>query len=174
MSDGVVIIGYGNVLRGDDGVGWHVAEILSEDPALAGAEILARHQLTPEMAEDVGRASLVIFIDAAAGPAAGSLAISRVEVAGQAATTWSHHLDPEALVGLAAALYGPPPAAYLVTVGAGSLEPGETLSPAVLEALPRVAAAVAGICAGHAPAGGELALLASVAPAFPAAEPADA
>jgi hydrogenase maturation protease len=59
----VLIVGYGNPLRGDDGLGWHAAEALRA--ALPEAEILAVHQLTPELAEDASRAELVIFLDAA-------------------------------------------------------------------------------------------------------------
>ena len=43
---------------------------------------------------------------------------------------------------MAQALYGRSPEAYLVTVGAGSLELGEGLSAPVMEALPEVIATV--------------------------------
>ena len=41
MTDSVaasLVIGYGNPLRSDDGVGWHVAERLADDPRLAGVD----------------------------------------------------------------------------------------------------------------------------------------
>ena len=34
---GVLVVGYGNSLRGDDGLGWHAALRLAADPRLAGA-----------------------------------------------------------------------------------------------------------------------------------------
>jgi Ni,Fe-hydrogenase maturation factor len=34
---GVLVVGYGNSLRGDDGVGWHAAGRLAADPGLAEA-----------------------------------------------------------------------------------------------------------------------------------------
>ena len=64
LAEDVLVIGYGNPLRGDDGAGWKAAELLAEDPRLAGAVVLARHQLTPELADDVSRASLVVLVDA--------------------------------------------------------------------------------------------------------------
>jgi hydrogenase maturation protease len=64
----VLIIGYGNPLRSDDGVGWQAAELLTDDPRLADAQILACHQLTPELAEDVSRAGFVVLIDASTEP----------------------------------------------------------------------------------------------------------
>lgn len=101
MTTGVLVVGYGNALRTDDGLGWHAAELLAEDPRLDGAAVLARHQLTPELALDVSRATLVVLVDASHGPSPGTFTIERVEPAGRTGTTWSHHLDPASLVGLA-------------------------------------------------------------------------
>ncbi len=60
-----LIIGYGNLLRGDDAVGCHAAHELEQhyrdDPEV---EVIATQQLTPEMAEDVSRCGLVLFLDA--------------------------------------------------------------------------------------------------------------
>ena len=56
QGDGVLVIGYGNALRTDDGFGWHAAGRLAADPRLDGAEILQLHQLTPELALDISRA----------------------------------------------------------------------------------------------------------------------
>jgi hypothetical protein len=47
----VLIVGYGNPLRGDDGLGWRAAERLRTVIQDAGVEILALHQLTPELME---------------------------------------------------------------------------------------------------------------------------
>ena len=79
MNDaGALVVGYGNSLRSDDGVGWHAAGLLATDPRLAGARVLARHQLVPELAVDVSRASLVVLVDAAADGDPGSLSVRRV------------------------------------------------------------------------------------------------
>ena len=52
MTDaGVLVVGYGNSLRGDDGIGWHAARLLTDDPRLTGARVLTHHQLAPELAE---------------------------------------------------------------------------------------------------------------------------
>ena len=142
MTGRALIIGYGNVLRTDDGVGRHVAERLAVDPRLAEATVLGAHQLTPELALDLSRADLLVLIDAGHGPAAGTHTIERAAGSGRAANTWSHHLDPADLVALAGELYGHAPAAFVVTVGVESLDAGDRLSPALEAALPGIIDAI--------------------------------
>ena len=59
----IVVIGYGNELRGDDAIGPAVAEQVA---AWGRPDIraIATRQLLPELAEDLARASLAIFVDA--------------------------------------------------------------------------------------------------------------
>jgi hydrogenase maturation protease len=59
-----LVVGYGNTLRRDDGVGVRAAELMAEDPRFAGIEVLTAYQLTPELALDIAAASLVVFVDA--------------------------------------------------------------------------------------------------------------
>ena len=138
MTGAVLVIGYGNVLRMDDGLGWRVAERLADDARLSGATVIGRHQLTPELAFDVSQAGLVVFVDAALGPAAGSHAVERVRSGSGRPGSMSHQLDPAGLVALANELYDAAPEVFLVSVGAGSIEAGEDLTPAVAAALPAV------------------------------------
>jgi Ni,Fe-hydrogenase maturation factor len=77
-GSGVLIVGYGNSLRGDDGAGWHAATRLAADPRLTGARVLARHQLTPELAAEVASASLVVLVDATTDAPPGSVLLRRV------------------------------------------------------------------------------------------------
>jgi hydrogenase maturation protease len=138
VTDGVLIVGFGNALRTDDGVGWAVAERLATDPRLEGATVIARHQLTPELALDVSRAAGVIFVDASHGPPAGEFVIERLDPSGVGASTSSHHVSPTSIVQLALELYGHAPAVHLVSVGVASVEAGDRLSPIVEAALPRI------------------------------------
>jgi hydrogenase maturation protease len=111
---GVLIVGYGNPLRSDDGFGWHAARLLAADPRLAGARVLTLHQLTPELAADIASASLVVLVDASVVDAApGSVAVRSIQPRQDSPLSWSHHLDPAALAGLAHALYDHvPPTAW--------------------------------------------------------------
>lgn len=147
MTDRVLVVGYGNSLRTDDGLGWHAAARLADDPRLHGVAVLQRHQLTPELALDLSAAALVVLVDARHGPAAGTFIVERVEPAGGTGTAWSHHLSPPSLVALAHELYGRAPDVFLVSCGVESLEMGDRLSPVVEAALPRVVDAVAELVA---------------------------
>jgi hydrogenase maturation protease len=150
IHGGVLVVGYGNPLRSDDGVGWHVAGLLATDQRLAGARVLAQHQLVPELALDVSRASLVVLVDAAAGGDPGSVSVRRVGPCRPISAIWSHHLDPGTLAGLAEVLYGFVPPIVLVSVAAGSLAEGDRLSVALERALPEVVAVVAEVVTGEA------------------------
>ncbi len=147
MTDGVLVIGYGNPLRTDDGLGWHAAERLSGDSRLAGVTVVRCHQLTPELALDVSQATLVVLVDASHGLVAGAFGVDRVERGEGSATTWSHHLGPPSLIALADELYGQVPDVFLVSCGVHSLEIGDRLSPAVEAVVPRVVDAVAELVA---------------------------
>jgi hydrogenase maturation protease len=146
---GVLVVGYGNSLRGDDGAGWHAARLLAGDPRLDGARVLAQHQLTPELAAEVAAASRVVLVDATTEAQPGSILVRRVSPAPPAPSAWSHHLAPEALAGLAKALYGAVPPIVLVSVAAGSFAVGDRLSGALERALPEVVEVVTDVVAGR-------------------------
>jgi hydrogenase maturation protease len=147
---GVLIVGYGNPLRSDDGIGWHAAKLLATDPRLDGARVLAHHQLTPELAADVSRASLVVLVDAAAEGDPGSVSVRWIWSPPPTPITWSHHLTPETLAGLADALYGAVPPIVLVSVAAESFAEGDRLSGALKQTLADVVEVVVGVVTGAA------------------------
>jgi hydrogenase maturation protease len=147
---GVLVVGYGNPLRGDDGIGWHAARLLADDPRLAGARVLACHQLAPELAEDVSQASLVVLVDASVDGAPGSVAVRSIQPRQDSPLSWSHHLDPAALAGLAHALYDHVPPIVLISVAGAAFADGDWLSPALQRALPEVVDRVARVVKEHA------------------------
>jgi hydrogenase maturation protease len=149
MTGKTLIVGYGNPLRGDDGVGQATARALAGHATLKNCEVVACHQLMPELAERLAAVDLVVFIDARAGAAPGSVAIARLHGVPAAAPGLVHHVDPAALLALAGRLYGRAPEAFLVSVGAGSLGLSENLSPSVAAALPEVVATVRRLVAEH-------------------------
>jgi hydrogenase maturation protease len=137
----LLIIGYGNRLRRDDGVGIRAAELLRERLVNADVEILGVAQLTPELTEAVSRAQQVIFIDAAVDGAAGQ--IRRREIAPSAAgSRFTHQMTPEALLAGAAALYGASPPGVLYSISGESFEYGESLTSAVERAVEELVSTV--------------------------------
>jgi len=160
---GVLVVGYGNPLRSDDGVGPAVAERLAVDPRLAGVEVRAEHQLTPELAMDAAQVSLMVLVDAADGVPAGEVVVrdlapwgrgglgddglaGRAEEGGPPLT---HHVDPSSLLALAEALWGSAPRTVTVGIGPESLELGDTLTAVVEAAVPRAVEAVVAVISEH-------------------------
>lgn len=133
-----LVIGYGNPLRGDDGLGPEVARRVGEIISGTALEILTPHQLAPELAEPVSRARLVIFVDARLGEIAGAWTSEEIKPADTLPPAITHHLTPPVLLAYARALYGACPRALAVSVVAASFECGEQLSPAVAAAVPDV------------------------------------
>lgn len=149
MTSEVLVVGYGSSLRTDDGLGWHAAQRLAEDPRFVGMSVLQRHQLTPELALDISTAALVVLLDASSGLAPGEIAVEQVDPTEGAAQSWSHHLSPAALVSLSHELYGRAAKVYVVSCGAQSLEIGDRLSPVAEAALPKMLDAVVELVASH-------------------------
>jgi hydrogenase maturation protease len=131
----VVVAGYGNPLRGDDGVGWRVAEAVAEKWGERVC-VLMGQQPTPEWAPELAAADLAFLVDATHEAVPG-LCVRRLEpiVGGQLLD--GHTLGPEQLLGLAEALYGHVPESYLLLLPAENLDFGERLSPGTARAAKR-------------------------------------
>jgi hydrogenase maturation protease len=137
-----LLVGYGNRLRGDDGIGWHVAEAVREAALPGAVRIITLHQLAPELAEPVAAAPAVVFVDAACDTEPGSVAVAAIRPASRPVPGFTQHqYGPAEVLRLASLVFGcAPPAAWLVTIGAADLDCGERLSPPVAAALPRAVA----------------------------------
>ena len=131
----ILIIGYGNPLRGDDAFGQEAAARLQDIILDPDVEILALHQLTPELMEAVSRAERVLFIDARDGPAPGEISLEPLEPQAESSAAFTHFSTPAGLLAGALALYGKCPAATLLTAGAAGFDLGAGLSDPVRRAL---------------------------------------
>ena len=133
-----LILACGNSLRSDDGVGLWLAKWaekrFSDQP---GVRVIAEHQWTPELAEDVALAHSVLFIDCALDSEPGSLHMTPVAPTPGGPEHSTHHVGAAGLLALGRELYNSlPREALQLTIGAGSTELGESFSPAVTAALP--------------------------------------
>jgi hydrogenase maturation protease len=134
----ILILACGNTLRSDDGVGPHLAawavEHYRTDPSI---RVISRQQWTPDLAEDLAHTDCALFLDCSIDAPPGSVQLCNVHPAPRASALGTHHLGAPELLALALDLYGSAPrSAQLLTIGAASLDLGETFSPEVTAALP--------------------------------------
>jgi hydrogenase maturation protease len=133
----VLILGYGNPLRSDDGLGWQVAVQLFRANQSADVEVLPCHQLTPELSETISKASTVVFIDCTKEGVPGEFRCEEIHWQ-TGSISFTHDLSPSALLDLASQLFGACPRAFLLTVCGECFATGETLSPAVNRQIPKL------------------------------------
>lgn len=124
----LLILGYGNPDREDDGVAWHILRALTEKLSLPSPESyedefpeseqieFAFHlQLTPEMAEDIASYPYVCFIDAHTGNIPEAVRLIDVDSEFQR-SPFTHHLTPQSLMSMCETIYGKRPEAALLSV----------------------------------------------------------
>jgi len=139
----VLVIGYGNTLRGDDAFGPLVADRVRHEADPHRVTVLTCHQLTPELAADLAACDHVIFIDATIEPPAGQLRCRALDGRAAATSALVHSVGPEQLLVLARLVYGRSPSATLVCVGGLRFEIGDQqLSPPVAAAVPAAVARI--------------------------------
>jgi hydrogenase maturation protease len=122
----LLVIGYGNTLRSDDGVGPRVAEAIAE-LRLMGVEAISCPQLTPELAEPVSRASMAIFVDAALD-APRTVQLRKLAPA-NSSQVMAHAASPQTVLALARDVFGHAPAACWLTIPIENTRLGDNFSP---------------------------------------------
>lgn len=129
-----IVIGYGNELCGDDGVGPLIARAVMEWD-LPDVQALTVQQLTPELAEPLAGARFAIFVDALqidararAATTDGCIMIHSVAPA-TSSISITHFGDPNQLLALAQTVYGAVPQAWWIMVPAINLDIGASMSP---------------------------------------------
>ncbi|MCA9400216.1 MAG: hydrogenase maturation protease [Candidatus Omnitrophica bacterium] len=141
MASNTLIIGYGNKMRGDDGIGPYIAEKieLSQWPS---TDVWVMQQLQVELVEDIKGYKPIIFIDAALNArqlkinvipgtrtqddASGACAGNFTKQ--QSSSTSTHHLSPYALWQLCEKLYQVRLDMYLVSIPARQFDMTESIS----------------------------------------------
>ncbi|MCX6971625.1 MAG: hydrogenase maturation protease [Verrucomicrobia bacterium] len=123
----LLVIGYGNTLRGDDGVGPRVAEAV-EALHLPGVRTLVCQQLSPEHADPIALADTVIFVDAAVD-APNEVRFRQLEP-GDTPQLMAHAADPRTMLALSRDVFGHVPRAWWLTIPAEKMEFSEDLTPA--------------------------------------------
>lgn len=120
----MLVIGYGNTLRSDDGAGTWVVEAVAK-MNLPGVRTLSCPVLGPELAEPVSEAERVVFVDAAMDTR--KVELRRVAAA-DSSQLMAHTAEPATVLALARDVFGYVPRAWLVTLPVENMGVGETLS----------------------------------------------
>jgi hydrogenase maturation protease len=133
----ILIIGYGNQLRGDGGVARHIVRQLEVQVYREGVDIMGYHQLAPELSEAISKVDEVIFVDAVQGGGPGAVTERQIE-AGASTGSLTDNVTPESLLTAAFDLFGTKPKGLVISISGAKFDDGETLSPAVEAAIPAV------------------------------------
>ena len=134
----ILVIGYGNPYRGDDGFGIRAAEQFEGMNTDSGVQVVAAQELRPEFAEMASRVDLLIFLDASTQGQPGTVRLTDVALAEGATGLFSHDLTPERLLAAAQVIYGCRPHGLLISVTGEDFGIGAQLSPVVAASLPSV------------------------------------
>ena len=144
----ILVIGYGNELRGDDAIGLRVAEAVAAWQ-LPGVRALAVPQLTPELSEDIAAARQVVFVDATTEPVIHDVQVRPLD-ARAVDSAGSHRSDPAGLLALAQAVFGRTPPAWFMAVAATDFAFGAPLSPLAQRGVEAALARLRQFCAARA------------------------
>jgi len=117
-----IVIGIGNELRGDDGVGPYVVEAI---PVCSGLETMTVHQLVPELAERIQAAQRVLFIDACVD--CDEVRLARVKPSDHRGL--AHAVSPSSLLHWTQRLFEVTPEAWLLSIPGYSFGLGEPIGP---------------------------------------------
>ena len=134
-----LILGYGNTLRKDDGLGVYAAMALAALTLPDDVEIRTYQQLSPELSPVLAQVDHAIFIDAALASSEEKPGMINTRILHPRTNQPSgvtHHFTPETLLAMAESLYGHAPQAILFSVAAASFALEEGLSPEVTSVLP--------------------------------------
>ena len=123
----LLVIGYGNTVRSDDGVGPRLAETVGT-LRLPHVRTMICQQLSPEHSGLVSQAQTVVFVDASVDEPH-EVQLRPLE-AGHSSQLMAHAADPRTVLALARDVFGHVPEAWWLTIPAVNLEFSEELSPA--------------------------------------------
>lgn len=134
----LLVIGYGNTLRSDDGAGFLLVQQLQEEHH-PGLHCITTHQLTPELSSIIAEAPDVIFVDTYPCPDAPEAAENiyrEIPVHRHVRENRryidrrvSHGCSPESLLETTWTLYAARPPSFVVAIPGFNFTLGENLSP---------------------------------------------
>ncbi len=122
----ILLIGYGNPTRMDDGVGWYIADKIEENFSNL-VDVIKAHQLTVEMVDDIKDRDFVIFVDAHISNENDWVRSEEIKPDSSFGMI-THVIKPSNLLAFCENLYHRHPKAYLYSVKGVEFDFGEELS----------------------------------------------
>lgn len=130
LKRGILIFGYGNPGREDDGLGSAFVEAIRlwiEKNKLTNIELDSNYQLNIEDADIMAKKDIVLFVDATEEPI-DNFCISTVEPSGSRVEFTMHAVSPAFVLDLCQKIYGKNPQTYLLHIKGYQWEFKEELS----------------------------------------------
>ena len=125
-----LVLGYGNALRSDDGIGIEVAERIA-GLNLHDVDVRTCHQLQIELVPDLAHYTRVIFVDASVGGE--HLCIRKISSASHAPASSSHSFNPESLYEFLKGLFHIDVEMFVCTIRGKNFSLGTSFSSEALE-----------------------------------------
>jgi hydrogenase maturation protease len=125
ISKKIAVIGIGNTLRSDDGIGAHICRLLDEMQLTCFTTFIVQ-QLHVELIEDLIEYDLVILVDASV--TGNDIALTPVTFNETQTITASHHLNAQMFGALSRKIFGTNVPILLCSVKGENFEFGESLS----------------------------------------------
>lgn len=125
MSKRILIVGIGNELRGDDGIGAYICRCI-EEKKIEGVHTLISHQLHTELAEEFLAYDHIVIADASVNEK--PVEFYPLKPGQLAPASSSHHVNASMLAAIAKQLYNKELSIMICSVKAEDFEIGSSLS----------------------------------------------
>lgn len=142
----ILIVGVGNTLMGDDGIGAYVAARL-EERHLPGVHAVTVQQMTSDLLDEMLQANKTIIVDAAVE--ADPVQFYKVDETAPAGASYSHYTSAIQLLKMAQLVYERNLSVYICAVGARDLTLNGTLSPEGKKNADQAVSTILGWINGH-------------------------
>jgi hydrogenase maturation protease len=161
LTGRVLVAGFGNAYRRDDGVGRVVVNRVRERVGRPPLDIMddgfedlghavdtvVLHQLVPELAETLAEYDLVIFVDAHVGAVEAPIHEERLAVSYRTPFV-SHQCHPSTVLALTQQMHGRAPEAVLLSLRGHDFDFGEGLSERTVALVPEAVARIMALAHG--------------------------
>ncbi len=121
----ILLVGVGNTLKGDDGIGAYICSCIS-NMHLTAVTVLTVHQPDTGLTDDMQNCDIIILADASVE--GNGVSFTKINAGNPAGVTSSHYMNATLLLQMTKLLYLHEPELYVCSVTGYNFETGEQLS----------------------------------------------